>query len=182
MFSPASRRLERKPPSPDRSRAGAWCLVAQQAAGSSKPPRPFARRSRVPRRPGRIPAASTMPTSTSCLVCVISCVSAISICLKCQQTGLRDWSTRLKARSRVCGAPLVTVGLGELGVEDLIAADHHETASMTELTSGVDELESRMTATTFAALLDVFRSIVALVKLMIVSDKSPLARADFTVV
>ena len=54
---------------------------------------------------------------------------------------------------------------------------------MTELTSGVDELESRMTATTFAALLvnDAFRSIVALVKLMIVSDKSPLA-CDFTVV
>jgi hypothetical protein len=82
----------------------------------------------------------------------------------------------------VRGAPPVTVGLGELGVEDLIAADPHDTASMTELTSGVDELESRMTATTFAALLDVFRSIVALVKLMIVSDKSPLARDDFTVV
>ena len=164
MFSPASRRLERKPPSPDRSRAGAWCLVAQlQAAGSSKPPRPFASRSRVPRRPGRIPAASTMPTS--CLVCETSCFSTISICLKCQQTGLRAWSTRLKARtSRVRGAPPVTVGFGELGVEDDIAADHHETASMTEVAKTVDELESRMTATTFAALLDVFRSIVALVK------------------
>ena len=46
---------------------------------------------------------------------------------------------------------------------------------MTEMARTVDELESRMTATMFAALLNVFRSIVVLVKL-IVSDTRPLAR------